>query len=165
MCLRGAGVTLEDVCVRHDLFSVLAVPIQLQEGTVRRLHIGGDWSFSSGLRPRVDITGVRIRARISEPSAALAPRGPLATGGNQSVAIGSAISRPTAAVARKLLRAVILRVEDAVVVIEDTLSLDRTPLEGGARRDAYRPATMKFAIDSIATVSDSGAAIKQCKHP
>lgn len=128
----SAGFTLDDICVRQDIFASLGLPLELHEGKIRRLHISGDWTYSSGLRPRIEVSGVRIVARVTAPngpSPAASSPGPVAT----------AAQNPSSSVLRGLLRRLCAILTDIEIILIDNLS------------SSCRPASAGLCIRSIST--------------
>lgn len=119
-----AGFTLDDICVRQDIFASLGLPLELHEGKIRRLHISGDWTYSSGLRPRVELSGVRIIARVATPS------GPPATPSSPGP-VSTASQKPSSSVLRSLLRRLCAVLTDIEVILVDAVSSSRRPASAG----------------------------------
>jgi hypothetical protein len=119
----------------------MGAPLELSEGRIKRLHISGDWSYSAGIRPRIEIAGVRIVARVRPPSAA--PRPPDTN--LQSHASSTTAPKPQAPVLRSLLRRICCDVTDVQFVAVDTLAA------------ASRSASFGFTIQSISTETPEGS--------
>lgn len=136
-----AGFTLEDLRIRQDLLSALALPLALRGGEVKRLHVGGDWTFSKGLRPRIEVSGVNVQlAFLPSPrilrqralAAADAASRPLelAAAAESDVqasadqpAGSSAQTRSVAWVVQHLLQRVCIRCEDVSIVLVDSTAV------------------------------------------
>lgn len=127
-----AGFTLDDICIRQDIFASLGLPLELHEGKIRRLHVSGDWTYSSGLRPRIEISGVRILARVTTP------HGP-PPAASTSGPVTPATAKPSSSVLRSLLRRLCASLTDIEVVLVDSIS------------PSMRPATAGLSIRSIST--------------
>lgn len=132
-----AGFTLDDICIRQDIFASLGLPLELHEGKIRRLHVSGDWTYSSGLRPRIEISGVRVLARVTTPQG---PPPAASTPGP----VTPATAKPSSSVLRSLLRRLCASLTDIEIVLVDSVST------------SLRPATAGLSIRSIST-EDSAA--------
>ena len=129
------GITLDDLCIRQDLFAALEAPLELSEGRIKRLHISGDWSYSTGIRPRIEVSGVRVVARVRPHNHPSRPPGSLQRPQTPS----GASAKPQAPVLRSLLRRICCELTDLQFVAVDMLS------------DATQAASFGFNIQSIST--------------
>lgn len=123
------------------MLSALALPIALRGGEIKRLHVGGDWTFSKGLRPRVEISGVDVQlaflpsARILQQRAIAAANAAsrpfeLATAAEADAQASapplqgqSAQSRSAAWVVQHLLQRLCIKCEDVNIVLVDSTAL------------------------------------------
>lgn len=114
----------------------MGAPLELAEGRIKRLHISGDWSYSAGIRPRIEISGVRVVARVRPPHAT--PRPP----GTKLQSHGSSATgtpKPQASVLRSLLRRICCELTDLQFVAVDSLA------------ECHHPASFGFTVQSIST--------------
>lgn len=164
-----AGVTLEDLRIRQEVLAPLALPLELTEGRVARLHVSGDWSLSQGLRPRLAMSGVVVRARLrpQPPGAAHPPPPPPppdgSSGGGSSLRTAALRALPAGTALRQLLKRIRIDIEGVDVAIVD--SVDAASAAPQSPRRALqalpriaRAATFGFTVQRITTEgSETGA--------
>lgn len=161
-----AGVTLEDLRIRQEVLAPLALPLELTEGRVARLHVSGDWSLSQGLRPRLAMSGVVVRARLRPPPPGAAPPPPPPQqdgGGGSSLRAAALRALPAGTALRQLLKRIRVDIEGVDIAVVD--SVDAATAAPQSPRAALRPlprvsraATLGFTVQRVTTEGTDGAA-------
>eukprot|EP00892_Ulva_mutabilis_P009193 jgi/Ulvmu1/6646/UM003_0284.1 len=150
-----SGFTLDDICIRQDIFASLGLPMELHEGKIRRLHISGDWTYSSGLRPRIEISGVRIIARVAVPNSSAAVS-------TTSASATAATQKPSSSVLRALLRRLCAVIADVEVVLVDNLTPCMRPMSAGISIRSI--STEDSAAARLSPAASSAPAGAPCSH-
>jgi hypothetical protein len=131
------------------------MPLELMEGRVARLHISGDWTLSQGLRPRLAMAGVLVRARLRPPPNS-PPTSSAFTSSGTSIRAFALRALPTATTIKQLLKRIRIDIEDVDIAVQE--GLDAAEAEASSPRAALqqvpcvvRAATFGFVVHLVTT--------------